>query len=317
MKTTSRLSTLKSAQRPICIAAGFFDGLHRGHRAVLLSTIAAARECAGAAWVLTFETHPMKTLCPERAPLMLTCDEHKKRLLCSLGMDGCLMLRFNRSFANMTPEEFADELCGNVPSLQTIVVGSNWRFGRNGTGNHRNLRNLMKKRGVSVIAVDPLVWHGQAISSTRIRTAVARGKLGAACGMLGRPFSVLGTVMRGRGIGKTIGFPTANLAPCNEVRPPDGVYAVQADIGLNMVVDGVMNIGTRPTFSSEPNPVSTLELFLPEFSGNLYGRTIEVFFINKIRNEQKFASPAALARQIARDVKEAVSYLKKAAQKII
>lgn len=317
MKTTSRLSTLKNERRPVCMAAGFFDGLHRGHRVVLLSTMAAARECNGVSWVLTFAEHPMKMLDPSRAPLLLTCGEHKARLLKSLGVDGCLMLEFTRAFAGMTPAEFVDELCRNVPTLKTIVVGSNWRFGAKGAGDFRCLRTLMRKKGVAVFAVDPVVWRGAVVSSTRIRNCVAKGRLGDAFSMLGRPFSIMGTVERGRRIGRTIGFPTANLAPCNEVRPPNGVYAVQADIGGRMVVDGVMNIGTRPTFAGDKSAATTLELHLPGFTGNLYGRDVEVFFIRKLRDEKKFATPAALAAQIARDVRMASRCLKKEMHKII
>lgn len=317
MKITDRLSTLRNERRPVCMAAGFFDGIHRGHRMVLLSTLAAARDCNGTAWVLTFDTHPMKVLSPSRAPPLLTSGEHKARLLASLGIDGCLMLKFTRSFAGLEPARFVDELCRNSPTLQTMVVGSNWRFGKNGAGDFRRLRALMQERGIRVFAVQPVMWHGSAVSSTRIRNSVTRGRLGDAFNMLDRPFSILGTVGRGRKVGRTLGFPTANLDPHNEVRPPNGVYAVQADIGGHIVVDGVMNIGTRPTFSSGAPAAVTFELHLPHFTGNLYGRTVEVFFVRKLRGERRFRSPSALAAQIARDVESAFRSLSKDTHKIM
>lgn len=316
MNRTDRLATLRRERRPVCIAAGFFDGIHRGHRSVLLTTIAAARECNGTAWVLTFEPHPLKVLNPVIAPLLLTCAEHKARLLASLGMDGCLTLKFTRALANRTPAAFVDELCRNVPTLHTMVVGNDWQFGRNGAGNIECLRMLMQKRNVPVMTVEPVIWRGAAISSTRIRNSVAQGRLDKAFNMLGRPFSILGKVIHGRKIGRTIGFPTANINPCNDVRPVNGVYAVQADIGSNIVVNGVMSIGTRPTFATA-HAATTYELHVPKFSGNLYGRTVEIFFIRKLRDERKFDSPAALATQIARDIKMASVVLAKDTDKII
>lgn len=316
MNRTGRLATLRRERRPVCIAAGFFDGVHLGHRSVLLSTIAAAGKCNGTAWALTFEPHPMKVLDPARAPLLLTCAEHKARLMAALGMDGCLMLKFTRAYSGMEPEAFVADLCRNSPTLKTMVVGHDWRFGRNGAGDFNCLRTLMKKKGVSVLSVPPVMWRGKVISSTRIRECVLKGRLDEAFNMLGRPFSFLGKVTRGHRIGRELGFPTANIAPCNDVRPANGVYAVQADIGAHVVADGVMNIGTRPTFRGG-EASTTYELHIPGFSGNLYGRTVEVFFVRKLREERRFASLEALAAQIAKDVKTASSALSKDSHKII
>ncbi|MEI6808129.1 MAG: riboflavin biosynthesis protein RibF, partial [bacterium] len=266
--------------------------------------------------VLTFEPHPVKVLNPAMAPPLLTCAEHKARLLATLGMNGCLTLKFTRALASKTPAAFVDELCQNVPTLHTMVVGNDWQFGRNGTGNIECLRTLMQMRHIPVLGVDPVMWHGAAISSTRIRNSVAHGRLDNALSMLGRPFSILGKVIHGCKIGRTLGFPTANINPCNDVRPVHGVYAVQADIGENIVVDGVMSIGIRPTFATT-TAATTYELHIPKFTGSLYGRTVEVFFIRKLRNERRFRSPTALAAQIARDVRMASIVLSKDTDKII
>ena len=317
MKITRRLSTLVNERRPVCIAAGFFDGLHRGHKMVLLSTVATARACGGTAWALTFENHPLSVLRPDLAPPLLTSVAQKTGLLAAMGMDGCLMLRFTRAFADQDPAGFVDALCRNVPALQALVIGANWRFGRNGTGDYRTLTTLMKPYAVAVSAVRPVRWHGLPVSSTRIRNSVAMGRLNDAFSMLGRPFSIAGTVRRGRRIGRTLGFPTANLAPHSQVRPPDGVYAVQADIGGHIMVDGVLNIGNRPTFGRAQAAAPSIELHLPGFSGSLYGRDVEVFFIRRMRPERRFASAAALAAQIARDVRMASRCIRKDAHKII
>lgn len=317
MKTTDRLATLKGEHRPVCLAIGYFDGVHRGHRMVLLSTIAAAKNCGGAAWVLTFATHPLNLLNPSKAPKLLTSVTHKARLLAALGMDGCLILKFTRAFAELEPKEFVDTLLRNIPTLRSVAVGDNWRFGRNGAGDTTLLQTLMRRKGVSVAALHPVMWRGAPVSSTRIRNFVAQGRLDSACRMLGRPFGVLGVVRHGLGIGRKLGFPTANLDLQTEVVPPNGIYAVQANIGRGIVMDGVMSIGTRPTFAEGTSNSVTYELHIPGFSGNLYGRQVEVYFICKLRDERKFDSPAKLVIQIERDIKAAARAIFVSANKVI
>ncbi|MEI6218098.1 MAG: bifunctional riboflavin kinase/FAD synthetase [bacterium] len=317
MKTTDRLASLKGEHRPICLAIGYFDGVHRGHRLILLSTIAAARDCGGVAWCLTFASHPLSVIAPSKAPKLLTSREHKTQLLTALGMDGCLILKFTRAFAAQEPEEFVHSLCKNAPTLRSISIGDNWRFGRNGAGDTSLLTTLMGRSGVSVAALQPVMWRGAPVSSTRIRTSVSKGQLDGAYRMLGRPFSILGTVGHGLKIGRTLGFPTANIHPQTEMVPPNGIYAVQANIGRGIVVDGVLSIGVRPTFEKEKCNSVTYELHIPGFSGNLYGRKVEVHFISRLRDERKFDSPASLVRQIKLDIKAASRAIFDSANKII
>jgi riboflavin kinase / FMN adenylyltransferase len=317
MKTTDRLASLKGERRPICLAIGYFDGVHRGHRLILLSTMAAARDCGGVAWVLTFATHPLSVIAPAKAPKLLTSGEHKTQLLASLGMDGCLILKFTRAFASLEPEEFVDSLCRNAPTLHCIAIGDNWRFGRNGAGDTSLLKTLMQRRGVSVAALQPVMWRGAPVSSTRIRNCVSKGQLDGAYRMLGRPFSILGTVRHGLEIGRKLGFPTANIDPQTEMVPPHGIYAVQANIGRGIVVDGVMSIGVRPTLEKGKSNSVTYELHIPGFSGNLYGRKVEVYFIRRLRDERKFESPAALVTQIKLDIKAASRAISVSANKIM
>jgi len=315
MKTVSTLRALKQIRKPICMAAGFFDGLHRGHRALLLAAISSARSNNGSAWIFTFAAHPLRTLSPAKAPLLLTSRDHKLKLLKSMGMDGCLMLNFSRRLANLPPEKFIEQLCRNVPSLKCMIIGNNWRFGRGGAGSIALLRRTMAKKGISVIVVEPVRCGNEIISSTRIRESVLNGRMEDARMMLGRPFSIYGIVVRGKAIGRRIGFPTANIDSHNEIRPPNGIYAVQADIGHRIIVNGVLSIGTRPTFSSDGK--TTIELHIPGFHQNLYGRAIEIFFIRKIRDERKFQTVEQLTKQVARDIAIASMILKKESEKIV
>jgi riboflavin kinase/FMN adenylyltransferase len=290
-------------RKPLGLAAGFFDGLHRGHREVLRRTLAAARRAGGEAWVLTFDKHPLKVLDPARAPRLLTSTAHKIRLMEEMGLDGCLVVPFTLRLSRQTPEAFVEQLCRNAPTLKRVLVGDNWRFGLRGRGDAQLLQQLGKARGFGVSVVKPVVDRGVPVSSTRIRNAVERGRLDEAAALLGRRFSILGTVIRGRRLGRTLGYPTANLAPHNEVMPLPGVYAVKALV-RGQELGGVLNFGFRPTFDrGAQRPV--LELHLFDFGDNLYGKTVEVTFIKRLRGERRFRSAAELSMRIAADVRAA------------
>jgi len=303
MKTLNDLRQLQRVRRPLVLAAGFFDGVHRGHARVVQRAVARARRLNGNAWVLTFDTHPLKVLAPARAPRLLTCTPHKLRLLAALGVHGCLVLRFTRRLARQEPERFVERLCAAAPTLAAILVGGNWRFGRAGRGDAALLKRIGRARGFAVEVVRPVRRRQRPVSSTRVRQAVQRGQLGEAAAMLGRPFSIMATVTRGRRVGRTLGFPTANLLPHNEVMPPPGVYAVRARVGTRMH-DGVLNFGYRPTFADAPGrPI--LELHLLNFRGNLYGRLLEVFFVRRLRAERRFNTLRGLQQRIAADTQAA------------
>jgi riboflavin kinase / FMN adenylyltransferase len=300
-----RLSAMRS---PIAMAAGFFDGLHRGHLRVIARTVREAAALGGNAWVLTFDPHPLKVLKPEIAPPLLTSNPHRLLLLRQLGLEGCLLLPFTRELAACEARAFVERLIADVPRLRVIVVGRNWRFGSGGRGTPELLARVGRAAGLRVVVVDPVRWEGSIVSSTRIRAEVARGNLRNAAGMLGRPFSILGTVGRGRTIGRTLGFPTANIEPQNEVLPPLGVYAVRARVGRKLW-SGVLNFGVRPTFAPEAGSRPTIELHILGLRRDLYGRTIEVSFVRRIREEVRFRSPAELRQRIAADVGEAKRFL--------
>lgn len=310
MKIIHNLSDLKDQRRVACLAIGVFDGVHRGHREVIARTVRYARAHGGKAWILTFDGHPARALDPASAPSLITSTEHKLRLLARLRVDGCLLIRFTPAFARLKPEAFLSRLWGAAPALRSIFVGGNWRFGRGGKGNPRLLERLARPRGVRVNVVPPVRRNGRVISSTRIRRCVWLGRIEEASGLLGRRFSVLGTVVPGRGIGRSLGFPTANIEPHGEVLPPPGVYAVFARIG-GRTRKSVVYVGSRPTFESPRAPV-VLEVHVLGLRDRLYGRRIEVFFVSRLRGDRTFASLTALARQIRRDVERARSVLTRA-----
>lgn len=307
MKIAFSLNALRREHRPVCLAAGFFDGVHRGHQRVIKKTIVYARKTGGVAWVMTFNTHPLKVLHPAAAPLLLTSTLHKLQLLAGLGVDGCVVVPFTKRLARQTPAEFIAKLVRAVPALRAMLIGKNWSFGHNGRGHAALLRRLGGYYGFQVKAIAPVRHQGTPVSSTRIRRAIAAGRLTEAAHMLGRRFTVLGTVKPGRRLGRTIGIPTANLDPHNEVLPLNGVYAVRARSGRKIQA-GIVNLGFRPTLPTR-RKTSLLELHLFDVCRNLYGKDIEVFFLKRLRAERAFKSIPQLVRQVRRDMEQARHWL--------
>lgn len=312
MRVIRQMQGLRRIQTPVFLAAGFFDGVHRGHRHVLQTAIRQARLAGGEAWAMTFDPHPMKILDPCAAPLLLTSTRHKIELMRRIGLDGCLLIPFTRHFAAMPPEAFLRELEGNLPTLRRIFVGEDWRFGKGGRGDTRLLTQWAGQHNILVERIPPVTWLRDPVSSTRIRETIARGRLHTAAMLLDRPFSVLGTVTRGNQIGRTLGFPTANIDPHNEVRPPMGVYAVQSVTG-GMAFKGIVNYGHHPTIQATRAPL--IELHLLDTRRHLYGRHVEIFFMARLREEKHFASSALLVRQIRQDVARARKILASPAAK--
>jgi riboflavin kinase/FMN adenylyltransferase len=301
MRTVTDLRSLRSLRRPAVLAAGFFDGVHRGHRRVLERAVAKAASLGAQPWVLTFDTHPMRILDPAAVPALLTSNEQKLRQFGEIGLRGCLLLPFTRSLAAMPAEAFVRRLRENIPSLREIVVGSSWRFGQRGRGDSGLLKSMAPGLGFAVTVVRPLSCGASPVSSTRVRRAVLDGDLPEAAKLLGRLYSIAGTVVRGHAIGRRLGFPTANLDSSNEILPPAGVYEAFAARGRGHR-RGILYIGSRPTFGRARGSKPELELHLLDFRGTLYGRRIEVYIVRRLRGEQRFDSPAALAAQIRRDI---------------
>ena len=320
MQVLKQPSQFRKLPGPVVLAAGFFDGVHKGHRFVLASTIERARELGGQAWVLTFDRHPLAVLAPSKCPPLLCTLEERLRLLETTGVDGVLLLEFTRKLAVQEPETFIRWLCGkprgdgacasrpsDTAKLSEIRCGENWRFGQRAAGTPELLARFGAIYGFRVVIVPFAEYQGLEISSTRIRYAVREGRLDDAAAMLGRPYSVRDTVVRGRGVGHTLCVATANVRPRTDVLPPNGVYAVRV-VAEGAAYNGVADLGVHPTFADVKPESAILETHLLGFTGDLYGKTIEVCFLGRLRDECVFASAEALAAQIAEDVRQAGRY---------
>ncbi len=283
------------------IAAGFFDGVHRGHQRVLAAAHSHARAVGGLVWGLTFDRHPLDILDPERRPPLLTSLKQRIEILAGQGLDGCLVLPFTREMAEIEPMAFLKRMAGSPHRVESVFCGPNWRYGRHAQGTPEMLAKKGGNLGFATHTVPALLYRGQPVSSTRIRNAVSAGHLAEAADMLGRHYAIRESVVRGRGMGRRIGSATANLHPMAEVLPPEGVYAVRVRHGERLF-EGVANLGRRPTFSDVTSPDTVLELHLFDFDAELYGHFLDISFIAYLREECVFPNTDALAAQIQSDI---------------
>jgi riboflavin kinase/FMN adenylyltransferase len=303
LRSTPELARLPG---PLFLAIGVFDGVHLGHQAVISTSAEHARADNGTPVVVTFDPHPEKVLRPEKAPHLLTATAHKIALTRRLGVRHLLIIGFDRLFAATEPEDFVQQLLQHSKPLREICVGHEWSFGKNRRGNLRLLTELGANFDFNVVGIRPVTVNGEIVSSTTIRRAVAAGDFKKAAAMLGREYTILGTVVRGDGLGKKIGFPTANLTAHSEQFPPNGVYFAEAKLD-DVVYPGVVNLGHRPTVSSSKSD-RVLEIHLLDFKREIYGRDLELRFVRYLRPEQKFENVDALVRQIERDAQRAREY---------
>jgi riboflavin kinase / FMN adenylyltransferase len=304
MQILRSIPELSRLSGPIFLAIGVFDGVHRGHQAVISTSADHAQAEAGTPVVVTFDPHPMKVLRPKEAPHLLTATQHKIRLIRDLGVQHLLIIKFDKAFAATAPEDFVQQLVMHSKPLREICVGHEWSFGKGRRGNLALLRNLGALFDFEVVGIPAVtLGNGEPVSSTAIRHAIEAGDLEKAAQMLGREYTILGTVVRGDDLGKKIGFPTANLSAHSEQFPPNGVYFAQATLD-GMVYPGVINLGYRPTVSSGKSD-RVLEIHLLDFDHDIYGKDVEVRFVRYLRPERKFENLDALVRQIELDVQQA------------
>jgi riboflavin kinase / FMN adenylyltransferase len=304
MQILRSIPELSRLSGPIFLAIGVFDGVHRGHQAVISTSAKHAQSAKGTPVVVTFDPHPMKVLRPSEAPHLLTATQHKIKLIRNLGVQHLLIIQFDNAFAATAPEDFVRQLVMHSKPLREICVGHEWSFGKGRRGNVALLRKLGAQFDFEVVGIPAVTLrNGEPVSSTAIRHAVKGGDLANAAEMLGREYTILGTVVRGEHLGKKIGFPTANLSAHSEQFPPNGVYFAQATLN-GTIYPGVVNLGYRPTVSSSKSE-RVLEIHLLDFDHDIYGRDIEVRFVRYLRPEQKFENVDALARQIELDVQQA------------
>lgn len=306
MQVLRSIAELSQLRGPLFTAIGVFDGVHLGHQAVISTSAEHAREAGGTPVVVTFDPHPAKVLRPDKAPHLLTATAHKIALIRELGVAHLLVISFDREFAGTPPEDFVRQLVTHAKPLREICVGHEWSFGKNRAGNLALLQALGAEHHFNVVGIQPVAVNGTVVSSTAIRQAVQQGDLAKAAEMLGREYTILGTVRRGAQLGRKLGFPTANLSAHSEQFPPNGVYAAEARLN-GAVLRGVANLGYRPTVSSA-KPERLLELHLFDLNEEIYGEDVEVRFLRYLRPEQKFESVEDLKTQIARDVAQARTF---------
>jgi riboflavin kinase/FMN adenylyltransferase len=308
MKTLHSIADLTALPGPVHLAIGFFDGVHTGHQEVIRRAQAAAEADGGTAVIATFDPHPMKVLRPDTAPRLLTSTLHKSMILGQLGVTHLLIIPFDSALAALSPDQFIGSLASAARPLGSITVGYNWAFGKGRSGNLETLAALGKTLRFQVHGVAPVIVAEEPVSSTRVRLAVERGDFPAAARLLGRDYSVHGTIVQGRQLARKLGFPTANLALEAEQLPPIGVYAVRATVA-GKSLKGVANLGLRPTVEEDGSAKRQLEVHLFDHTGDLYGQGIEVRFIQRLRDEMKMDALDALKAQIALDAVQARSAL--------
>jgi len=300
MKIIRAANELKTNGKKVCLAIGFFDGVHLGHQQIIRQTIADARQHDAVALVLTFDRHPNAIVAPDRVPPLIYSLPQKLRAIESLGPDTLLLMHFDEKFSRQTGEEFIRRLTRDLGRMQSLCVGKDFVFGYKRSGNVALLKKLGDQGGFTVHGLAAVSLDGQVVSSTRIREAIRAGQLDAASQMLGRPYAISGRVTEGDRVGRHLGFPTANLDTTGLVLPPNGVYAGLARVKKKSY-RVALNIGIRPTMSSAARQLR-VEAHLLDFAGDLYDNELTVEIGGKLREERKFASLAELRRQISRDI---------------
>jgi riboflavin kinase/FMN adenylyltransferase len=295
-------SAVPQALRGGIVALGNFDGFHAGHQAVVGRAVARARAERRPALVATFDPHPVRHFRPDAPPFRLTSLDQRERLFAEAGADAMIVFGFDGALAATSAQEFVSHRLLALAGAAGVVTGEDFTFGRGRGGNVDVLARLGAEHGFSVDAVGPVEQDGEAISSSRIREALKAGDCETATRLLTRPFAIEGAVEHGDKRGRTLGYPTANLSLGNYLRPRFGIYAVRGRLPGGTVVGGAASLGIRPTFDP---PKELLEPYFFDFSGDLYGRTIEVELVSFLRPEEKFDSLEALSAQMEADCAEA------------
>jgi riboflavin kinase/FMN adenylyltransferase len=291
------------------LTIGNYDGVHLGHQKILSQVLQKAHEIQGTAMIMTFDPHPVKVLAPERNIKLLTTPEEKMRLIEAMGIDVMLLINFNKEFANMLPDDFIDNVLVKRLRVREIIVGTNYAFGKQKKGTIDLLRRRGEKYGFEAKAVRQVTVHGNIVSSSAIRSLLLKGSVREASNYLGRAYSIEGKVIRGKARGQNLlNIPTANITTPVEIAPKEGVYAVR--IGMKgQLYDGVANIGKNPTFG---NQEISYEVHVFNFSGNLLGEDLRIFFIDRLRGERTFPDISGLIKQIRIDMEHAREILKTA-----
>ena len=297
MKTIYGLSKVKKFRKPV-VAMGVFDGVHRGHQKILKAAVRKAGQIKGTSIALTFWPHPQRQG-------LLSSLEHRLRLIGGLGIDISIVINFDKKFAKISAQDFIKEILFRRLGVNYLYIGRNFRFGRGAKGDSRTLKNSSRLYSFKLKAFSVMKAKGKPISSTYIRNLIKEGRLSLAKNLLGRPVSILGTVVRGSFLARALGFPTANIDPHHEVIPASGIYAVEI-IFKAKKLNGACYIGTNPTFKSGQQRARHIEAHIFNFKKNIYGEVLEILFIKKLREEKRFASIPDLKKQIQKDIKSSL-----------
>jgi riboflavin kinase/FMN adenylyltransferase len=314
MEIIRGIEALNKSYPNTVLTIGNFDGVHLGHQKILSMVLKRAEEMKGTSMAVTFEPHPMKVIAPEREMKLLTTLKEKARVMEVIGINVLLCINFNKKFSNLLPDDFIQDVLVKKIGAKVIIVGPDYAFGKNREGTTELLRRRGRKYGFSVKVVRNSKLHGDVVSSSRIRRLLLRGRVQEASNFLGRAYSIEGKVIKGAGRGgKLLNVPTANLTTPVEFAPKEGVYAVRVGF-KDMFFDGVTNIGKKPTFG---NSDVSYEVHLFNFSGNILGEGIRIYFIDWIRSERRFPNPLSLEKQIRNDIERAKEILSRNHPKLL
>ena len=299
MKVINNNNWNHTLDEKVSIALGSFDGIHKGHRQLIKSLHDIKQSGGSKIMVYTFIQHPMSVISPENRPLYINDNEQKINILRDLNIDYLVFNEFTYEFSKVSPREFIKRFLVDKYNIDTIVIGYNYTFGANGEGNSNTMQELGKDFGFNVKIIPPIRLKNSIISSSRVRETIEAGQVSDAAHLLGYPYSISGKVVRGKGRGKHLGFPTANLSyDKQKVIPNNGVYLTLVKV-RNIYVWGLTNIGTNPTFGSDE---LCIETHLIGFDGNIYGKNLTICFLDRIRDEIQFKDADSLIDQMQQDM---------------
>jgi len=306
IKYIEQIAHSRLKETNLSITIGVFDGLHIGHKRLIESTINCARINNTKSAMLTFTNHPLQILAPAYSPPPLLNDNEKIDLLRDFGLDFLIMIPFNKQLSNQTPEKFINNFLLKQMNIKCVIAGYDFRFGKDAKGDLFLLRKLASHYGFQVKVVDPVSLYGRIVSSTEIRELLLDGKIPLANQMLAREYSITGIVEKGCGRGKSLGFPTANLRMRdNKLLPKCGVYLARVNMN-DKEMFGMLNIGKKPTFNSQS---LTIEIHIFNFNNFIYGQSLKISFICRLRSEKKFKSPEELKSQLIKDKEKSLSII--------
>jgi len=298
MVVFEEISQITEKLRHPAVTIGNFDGVHLGHREIFRRVTEKAREQGGVSLVITFAPHPLQVVSPGTGVKLITNRKERRALIEAAGIDYLLEIPFDWSFASISARQFVEQILVDAIGIESLVIGYDYAFGRGREGNTELLRQFGDRLGFKVEVLKPVANDATVYSSTAVRNMVIDGNVKDVVSVLGRHYSLTGTVVLGHQRGRGLGFPTANIDTDKDLLPSAGVYAVKVRVGTAFY-DGACNIGTNPTFK---NDRLSLEVFLFEFAGDLYGEELTLFFIDRLRGEMRFPGPEALKEAIAADV---------------